>query len=94
VREITSELGLSVTVAAQALGVPRRGLSALLNGRTRLSPEMALRVEKAFGVSMDTLMHMQNNCDIARARSREGEIVVKRYVPKETPARKPRAAHV
>jgi plasmid maintenance system antidote protein VapI len=55
---------------------------------------MALRVEKAFGVSMDTLMRMQNNYDIARARSREGDIVVKRYVPKETPARKPRAAHV
>jgi antitoxin HigA-1 len=94
VREITEELGLSVTAAAQALGVTRQGLSALLNERASLSSEMALRVEKAFGVSMDTLMRMQNNYDIAQARSREGDIVVKRYVPKEAPARKPRAAHV
>ena len=51
-------------------------MSAVLNERAHLSPEMALRVEKAFGVSMDTLMRMQNSYDIAQARKREGEINV------------------
>jgi len=74
--EIIRELGISVTAAAEALGVTRAALSALLNERARLSPEMALRVEKAFGVSMDTLMRMQNSYDIAQARKREHEIKV------------------
>lgn len=64
------------TIAAQVLGVTRAALSAVLNERAHLSPEMALRVEKAFGVSMDTLMRMQNSYDIAQARKREGEINV------------------
>ncbi len=74
--EIIEALGLSVTDAAQALGVTRATLSALLNERAHLSSEMALRIEKAFGVSMDTLMRMQNSFDIAQARKREGEINV------------------
>jgi len=53
-----------VTDAAHVLGVTRPALSALLNERAHLSPEMALRIEKAFGVSMDTLMRMQNSYDI------------------------------
>lgn len=77
--EIIEVLGLSVTDAAQVLGVTRPALSALLNERANLSPEMALRVEKAFGVSMDTLMRMQNSYDIAQARKREGEIEVARF---------------
>ena len=79
--EIIGGLELSVTSAAAALGVTRAALSAVLNERAALSPEMALRIEKAFGVSMDTLMRMQNSYDIARARSREGEISVVRYQP-------------
>ena len=74
--EIIEALGLSVTGAALALGVTRPALSALLNERAHLSSEMALRIEKAFGVSMDTLMRMQNSFDIAQARKREGEIKV------------------
>lgn len=74
--EIIEALGLSVTGAAQALGVTRAALSALLNERAHLSSEMALRIEKAFGVSLDTLMRMQNSYDIAQARKREGEIKV------------------
>ena len=74
--EIIEALGLSVTEAALALGVTRPALSALLNERARLSPEMALRIEKAFGVSMDTLMRMQNSFDIAEARKREDQIDV------------------
>jgi addiction module HigA family antidote len=74
--EIIAPLGLSVTGAAAALGVTRATLSTLLNERAHLSPEMALRVEKAFGVSMDTLMRMQNSYDIARTGKRAGQIKV------------------
>jgi addiction module HigA family antidote len=52
--EIIDPLGLSVTRAARVLGVSRPALSALLNGRASLSPEMAIRVEKAFGPKMDS----------------------------------------
>ena len=79
--EIIEPLGLSVTDAAQALGITRPALSTFLNERASLSPDMAIRVEKAFGVSMDTLMRMQNSYDIAQAHRREGEINVQRYVP-------------
>ena len=74
--EILEPLGLSVTRAALALGVTRAALSALLNERARLSPEMALRVEKAFGVPMETLMRMRTSFDIAEARERAGTIAV------------------
>jgi addiction module HigA family antidote len=77
--EIIEPLGLSVTGAANVLGVTRATLSTLLNERAHLSPEMALRIEKAFGVSMDTLMRMQNSYDIAQTRKREGEIKVALY---------------
>ena len=72
--EIVEALGLTVTGAARVLGVTRPALSALLNERAGLSPEMALRIEKAFGVSMDTLMRMQTSYDIACARKRAGSI--------------------
>ena len=77
--EIIEALGLTVTEAAKALGVTRAALSAVLNERARLSPEMALRIEKAFGVSMDTLMRMQNSFDIARIRTRAEEIDVRSF---------------
>lgn len=74
--EIIQPLGLSVTEAAQALGVTRSALSKLLNCRASLSPEMALRIEKAFGTAMDTLMRMQSSYDIAKARKKEKKIHV------------------
>jgi len=77
--EILAPLGLSVTNAAQALGVTRAALSALLNERASLSAEMAIRVEKAFGVSMETLMRMQSSFSIAQARRRAGEIAVPQF---------------
>jgi addiction module HigA family antidote len=76
--EIIEPAGLSVTAAAAALQVSRPALSSLLNGRADLSGEMALRIEKAFGVKMDTLMRMQASYDIARTRKRENEIRVRR----------------
>src|SRR5229473_1112222 len=76
--EILEPTGLSVTAAAAALQVSRPALSSLLNGGTNLSGDMALRIEKAFGVKMDTLMRMQSAYDIAQTRKREKEIHVRR----------------
>ena len=77
--EIIEPAGLSVTGAAKVLQVSRPALSSLLNGKADLSGEMALRVEKAFGVKMDTLMRMQSAYDIAQTRKREKEIRVRRF---------------
>ena len=77
--EIIDPRGLSVTAAAQVLRVSRPALSSLLNGKADLSGDMALRIEKAFGVRMDTLMRMQASFDIARTRKRENEIRVRRF---------------
>lgn len=78
--ELLDAHDLTVTDASKVLGVSRPALSAFLNGRARLSPEMALRLEKAFGVSMDTLLRMQTSYDAAEMRKRERQIKVKRYV--------------
>ena len=80
--EVIEPLGLSVTDATGALGITRAALSTFLNERASLSPDMAIRNEKAFGVSMETLMRMQNSHDIAQARKRQSEIAVTRYAPK------------
>ena len=89
--EIVEALGLSVTRAADVLGVTRAALSALLNERANLSPEMALRIEKAFDVPMDTLMRMQNSFDIVQARKRAAEINVVRFTEGlHSTARQPR----
>ena len=71
---------LSVTAAAEALGVGRPALSNLLNEKASLSPEMALRIEKAFGVKMDTLLRMQVRYDAFHMREREGDIDVEKFV--------------
>jgi len=76
--EIIEPAGLYVTGAAKALAVSRPALSSLLNSKAGLSGEMALRIEKAFGVRMDTLMRMQLAYEIARTRKREKEIRVRR----------------
>ena len=79
--EIIEELGLSVSKAAEILDVRRATLSDLVNGKAAMSPEMALRIEKAFGVSMDTLLKMQAWFDACAMRDRSDEIPVKRFVP-------------
>ena len=79
--EIIEELELNVAKAAGILGVRRATLSDLLNGNAALSPEMALRIEKAFGVSMDMLLRMQAWHDAAQMRARADEIRVERYQP-------------
>lgn len=80
-REVLGPLNLSVTDAAEALGVSRPALSALLNRRAHLTPEMALRIEKAFGVPMDNLLFLQHRYDIALTRARPPLINVKRFEP-------------
>src|SRR4051794_9593891 len=79
--EILEELKLPITKAAQVLGVRRATLSELVNGKTALSPEMALRMEKAFGVDMEMLLRMQAWHDAHTMRRRAGEINVKRFEP-------------
>ena len=77
--EVLEPLGVTVSAAAKALGVTRPALSNMLNGRAALSPEMALRIEKAFGPRMEHLMRMQLAYDIAQIRAREASIRVRRY---------------
>jgi addiction module HigA family antidote len=84
--EIIEPAGLTVTAAAAALQVSRPALSSLLNGKASLSGDMALRLEKAFGVKMDTLMRMQASYDIARTRKRENKIHVRRISQPEAAA--------
>jgi addiction module HigA family antidote len=76
--EIIEPAGLTVTAAAAALQVSRPALSSLLNGKAALSGDMALRIEKAFGVKMETLMRMQSAYEIVQTRKREKLIKVQR----------------
>jgi antitoxin HigA-1 len=80
VREIVEGHGLNVSSAARVLGVTRQTLSILINEHGGLSSDMALRIEKAFGVRMDTLFKMQTAWEIAEARKREGAFDIARYM--------------
>ncbi len=79
--EILDELGLSIASAAEILGVRRATLSALVNQKAGLSPELALRIEKAFRLDMETMLRMQAWHDAARMRQRSEQIDVKPYEP-------------
>jgi len=71
-------LELSVTKGAEVLGVTRQALNNLVNGKAGISPEMAVRLAKAFGSSPETWLGMQTDYDLAQVRKRESEINVKR----------------
>ncbi len=79
--EIIEAHGLTVTAAAKALGVSRQALSSLLNTQTDLTGDMALRLEKAFGPKMETLMGMQSAYYVFHTRQRAGKIKVRPYRP-------------
>ena len=79
--EIIEELGLTVKKSAEILKVRRATLSDLLHGKAALTPDMALRIEKAFGPDMDHLLRMQLAYDVAKTREQARKIDVKRYVP-------------
>src|SRR5437763_6213359 len=78
-------LGLTVTSAAKALGVSRKQLSELLNGRAGVSPEMAIRLDKAFGGGAETWLRLQAAYDLAQARRKAGTIKVKRVAERTEP---------
>src|SRR5208282_6480287 len=71
-------LGLSVTDAAKVLGVTRQAVNNIVNGKSGISPEMAIRLSKAFGSSPETWLGMQLDYDLAQARLNEDRIQVKR----------------
>ena len=71
-------LGLSVTEAANVLGVTRQALNNLVNGKSGISPEMAIRLAKESGNGAETWLRLQMAFDLAQARKREKQIVVRR----------------
>jgi addiction module HigA family antidote len=89
-REVLEQLGLNVGEAAAALGVTRPALSALLNAKASLSADMAIRIEKAFGLEIERLMHLQTDWDVSEAKKRAGDINVRAYRPAQIPTRQAR----
>jgi len=79
--EVIEPLNLTIGQAAEALGVRRATLSVLLNGQAALSPEMALRFEKAFKVDMEMMLKMQAAYDAAQMRKQADKLNVNRFVP-------------
>jgi len=79
--EVIDELGLTVTNAAEVLGIRRAALSELVNEKAGLSPEMALRLEKAFQLNMDMLLRMQAWFDATEMRKQSRKIKIAPYVP-------------
>ena len=81
--DVVKPLGLTVTRTAALLGVSRSNLSLFLNERIDVSPEMALKLEAAFGLEAGMLLGMQTDRNLARARARQAEITAKiqRYRP-------------
>ncbi|MDO9372083.1 MAG: HigA family addiction module antitoxin [Gammaproteobacteria bacterium] len=75
-------LGISVTKGAGILGVTRQALNNLVNGKTGISPEMAIRLDKAFGGTAEAWLSLQTAFDLAQARKKERSFMVKRYVVK------------
>ena len=78
-RQCLEPLGLTVTRAAQGLGVTRQALSELVNERTGISIDMAIRLAKAFGSEPETWLGMQTAHDLWKARNRQNEITVERF---------------
>jgi len=79
IRELCLEpLGLTVTEAAEALGVSRKTLSAILNGRAGVSPEMAIRLSIAFDTTPESWLNQQMLYDLFKAEQHRGQIEVKR----------------
>ena len=74
-------LGLNVTKGAKVLGVSRQALSNLVNGRARMSSEMAIRLAKAFGSTTETWIRLQTAYDVVQAQAREDEIEIEPYEP-------------
>lgn len=79
IRELCLDpLGISVTQAAEALGVSRKTLSAILNGRAGISPEMAVRLSIAFDTSAESWLNQQTQFDLWNAEQRRKDLKVER----------------
>jgi addiction module HigA family antidote len=89
VKDCIEDLGLSVTDAAKVLDVTRPTLSRVINGRSAISPEMAIRLSKAFGSTPEMWLRMQTAYDLAQARQHADTINVQRYEPMPPPAGEP-----
>ena len=76
-----AELGVSISAAAKALGITRQQLHNLIAGRSGITPEMAVKLEKAIGSTADTWLRMQMTYDLTQVRKREASIKVTRLVP-------------
>ena len=79
--ECIKPLGLSITEAAEGLGVTRATLSRLVNGRTGISPQMAVRLSKAFGGSAESWLRQQMHYDLAQVQKAARDIHVRRFKP-------------
>lgn len=84
--ECLEPLGLSVTKGAEILGVTRPTLSNLINGKSGVSPEMAIRLSKAFGGTPDVWLGMQMQYDLAQAEKQASKIKVRKYKAPKRPA--------
>jgi addiction module HigA family antidote len=84
VKDNIDEMGLSIAEAAEGLGVTRQQLYRVVNRHSAVSPEMAVRLEKAIGGTADAWLRMQAAYDLAQVRRREGEILVRRLAPQPT----------
>lgn len=76
------EMGISVADAAEALGVTRQQLYNVINGKSAVTPEMAVRLEQGIGSTADTWLRMQTAYDLAQVRLRRDEIKVKKLAPR------------
>ncbi len=82
IKDNIDELGLSIAEAAEGLGVTRQQLYRVIRGENGISPEMAVRLEKAFGGAADFWLRMQMSFDLAQVRGRAGTLNVKPLEPK------------
>ena len=80
-QECIEALGLTVTAAAKGLGVTRKALSELVNGKSGISPEMAVRLSKAFGSSPELWLGLQMDYDLAQLQTKAGKIKVQKFAP-------------
>jgi addiction module HigA family antidote len=82
IKDDIDALGLSVAEAAEGLGITRQQLHNVISGRSGITSEMAVRLEKALGGTAAHWLRLQAAYDLAQVRAREGEIVVRRLAPK------------
>ena len=84
IRDLPRAAGLTVTDVAAGLGVTRKTLSLLLNGHANISPEMAVRLSRAFGRSPESWLQLQMQYDLAQVRERENLVAIRPFAASQT----------